>query len=88
VMACIAGATSTPAYLSSSPEYGFFKPQIMKPEDVAKEALKQLGKKALFIAGFSNRLNYFFLTRLLPRQLASYIANRVMERMYKDKFES
>lgn len=88
VMACIAGATSTPAYLSSSPKYGYFKPQIMKPKDVAAEALKQLGKKALFIAGFSNRLNYFFLTRLLPRQLASSIANRVLARMYLDKFES
>jgi short-subunit dehydrogenase len=87
VMACIAGATSTPAYLSSLPKYGFFKPQVMKPEEVVTEAFKQLGKKARFIAGNSNRLNYFFLTRLLPRQLASSIANRVMARMYREKIE-
>ncbi|HEY9114156.1 MAG TPA: SDR family NAD(P)-dependent oxidoreductase [Bacteroidales bacterium] len=87
VMACIAGATTTPAYLSSEPKYGFFKPKIMKPDEVAVVALNKLGKKALFIAGFSNRLNYFILTRLLPRSLAASTANKVMAKMYRDKIE-
>lgn len=87
VMACIAGATETPSYLSSEPKYGFFKPKIMKPEVVANLALNKLGKKAMFIAGFSNRLNYFFLTRILPRSLAASVANNMMTKMYRDKLE-
>ena len=83
VMACIAGATATPAYLKTNPKYGFFKPAVMKPEDVAEAALKNIGRKTLFIPGFSNRLNYFILTRLMPRKIASSIANKTMGKMYE-----
>lgn len=82
VMACIAGATATEAYLSTNPRYGFIKPQVQQPATVAELALKNLGRKALFIPGFSNRFNYFILTRLLPRKMASYFANRTMKSMY------
>lgn len=84
VMACIAGATATEAYLGTNPQYGFIKPQVQQPSEVVKEALQQLGKRALFVPGFSNRLNYFILTRLLPRKLASYFANKTMEKMYSE----
>lgn len=82
VMACIAGATATPAYLKTNPYYGFIKPLVMKPEAVTEAALDKLGKKTLFIPGFSNRLNYFILTRLLPRKTAANIANNTMGKMY------
>lgn len=82
VMACIAGATSTPAYLKTNPQYGALKPKVMKPEAVAEAALKKLGKKTLFIPGFSNRMNYFILTRLLPRKMASSIANKTIKKIY------
>jgi len=82
VMACIAGATATEAYLGTNPQYGFIKPQVQQPSEVAELALKNLGRKALFIPGFSNRFNYFILTRLLPRKMASYFANRTMKSMY------
>lgn len=82
VMACIAGATATEAYLGTHPRYGFIKPQVQQPDTVAKLALKNLHKKALFIPGFSNRLNYFILTRLLPRKMAAYFANKTMQGMY------
>jgi short-subunit dehydrogenase len=82
VMACIAGATATEAYLGTKPQYGFIKPQVQQPSDVAELALKKLGKRALFIPGFSNRFNYFILTRLLPRKMASYFANKTMKSMY------
>ena len=87
VMACIAGATSTPAYLETNPYYGSIKPQVMPPDKVAEAALKKLGKKTLFIAGRSNRINYFILTSLLPRKLASRIANNTMWNMYKNNFQ-
>jgi len=82
VMACIAGATATPAYLKTNPKYGVFKPLLMKPGEVAETALNKLGKKTLFIPGFSNRLNYFILTRLLPRKMAASISNKMMGKMY------
>lgn len=82
VMACIAGATTTPAYLKTNPHYGSLKPQLMQPRAVAEAALRKLGKKTLYIPGFANRLNYFILTRLLPRTMASRIANRTMKNMY------
>jgi len=82
VMACIAGATATPAYLKTNPKYGFIKPLVMKPEAVAEAALDKLGRTTLFIPGFSNRLNYFILTRLMPRKMAAKIANSTMGHMY------
>ena len=85
VMACIAGATSTEAYLGTNPQYGFIKPQVQQPSDIAELALGKLGKKVLYIPGFSNRLNYFILTRILPRKIASYFANRTMKSMYSEK---
>jgi short-subunit dehydrogenase len=84
VMACIAGATATEAYLGTNPQYGFIKPQVQQPSEVAELALKNLGRKALFIPGFSNRFNYFILTRLLLRKMASYFANKTMEKMYSE----
>jgi short-subunit dehydrogenase len=85
VMACIAGATSTPAYLKTNPQYGALKPMVMKPEAVAEAALNKLGRKTLFIPGFSNRMNYFILTRLLPRKMASAVANKTIKKMYAHK---
>lgn len=82
VSACIAGATLSETYINTRPKYGFIKPQLQKPDEVARIALKGLGKKAFFIAGFSNRINYFILTRLLPRKMAGRMANRVIEKMY------
>ena len=89
IMACIAGATATPAYLSTKPEYGWFKPSVLDPDKVAAGALNKLGKKTRYIPGFSNRLNYFILTRLMPRRTAAGIANRTMEKMYRrQKYEN
>ena len=85
VMACIAGATSTPAYLKTKPTYGFIKPLVMQPKIVAESTLKKLGKQALFIPGFSNRLNYFILTRLIPRKIAASVANKTMLTMFKQQ---
>ena len=85
VLACIAGTVATPTFLKTKPTYGPIKPLIMEPEAVAESALHKLGKKALFIPGFSNRLNYFILTRLLPRKMAGSLANNAMLSMFKHK---
>lgn len=82
VMSCIAGTTDTPTYNNTKAQYGLLKPSVMKSEQVAQQALHRLGKQTLFIPGFSNRINYFILTRLLPRKWAAAIANRTMGKMY------
>lgn len=87
VMACIAGATATPAYLETNPQYGIFKPQVMKPAKVAEKALNKLGIKVLYVPGVMNRISYYILTRLLPRKVASAIANRTMGNLYKHIIE-
>jgi short-subunit dehydrogenase len=82
VMTCIAGATATEAYLITNPQYGIIKPQVQQPEEVAKKTLRKLGKQAIYMPGYSNRFNYFILTRILPRKWASSIANKTMSKMY------
>ena len=82
VMACIAGATATPAYLKTKPRYGWPKPQVMDPAKVPEEALGYFGRRNLHIIGLSNRINYFLLTRVMPRKMASRIANATIKKMY------
>jgi uncharacterized protein len=85
VMACISGAASTPTYLATKPKYGWLKPKVHTPQKVASAALGKLGKRTLYIPGTSNQLNYFFMTRILPRSWASSIANRTIGKMYAEQ---
>ena len=82
VLACVAGATSTPAYHASNPKYRMIKPKIQKPEEVAAFALKHLGRKAVAVSGFMNRMTVFVFQRILPRRWAAGIFNWMMKRMY------
>lgn len=82
VMACVAGATSTPAYLGTNPKPGWPGPHVQTPGMVAREALRNLGKKAFYISGRQNRLNYFLMTRILGRKMTGRLFNRTMEKMY------
>jgi hypothetical protein len=82
VMACVAGATSTPAYLGTNPRYGRIRPSVMTPRKVADGALEALGKKALYIPGLSNRLTCFMLTRIFSRRAGAGLMNRITGKMY------
>jgi short-subunit dehydrogenase len=84
VMACVAGATATPAYLGTHPQYGRIRPHVMDPRQVVEGALGSLGRKALYIPGFQNQLNYFIMTRILSRKTTTRLFNRVISRMYPD----
>lgn len=87
VMACLAGATDTPTYQSTNPKYGLLKPTVMNATEVATDALNALGKQHRFIPGFSNRFNYFLLTRILPRKWAANIANKAIYDMYNGNLD-
>ena len=85
VLACVAGATSTPNYINTNPTYQRFnKPHVMEPQAVVKEAIQNLGKKPIHIAGRPNRLTFFLLLRFLPRSWASKVMNQTMWSMYKN----
>jgi len=84
VMACCAGATDTPNYKSTRPKKSLLGPSLLKPHYVAEKALRKLGKKAIFIPGFTNQLTYFLLTRVFTRSFSAGIMNRVMFKMYRD----
>ncbi|MFC2090670.1 SDR family NAD(P)-dependent oxidoreductase [Bacteroidota bacterium] len=84
VMVCVAGATATPAYLGTNPQYGRIKPHVMKPEAVSEEVLHFLGKKAVFVPGWRNRVAYFLLNRILSRRMAVGMFNKTVGEMYRN----
>ena len=68
VLACVAGAILTPGY--SQAEGAKPAPGTLKPEEVAEQALRALGKGPVVIPGAVNKLGRFVLTRLLSRRAA------------------
>lgn len=82
VLACCAGLTHTPTYLANTPERTRNKSRAMNPSAVAGYAIRQIGKKAVCIPGWKNRLNFRLLLRLLPHALSLKIMGKTMNRMY------
>jgi len=85
IMTCCAGMTDTSTFWSSKPEIRSKWPGVLDPEKVVSYALKKLGKKAVSIPGWKNRLSYFFLTRLLSRTFAIRLIAKSMEKIYPDR---
>ncbi len=82
VIACCAGATRTPQYLSerSEEDESAFVP-VMEPRDVAAEALRALGRSPSMIPGRANRVAAFVLQRLLPRRTAVKVMGNASRRV-------
>ena len=85
VLACVAGATSTPAYLASLPDGKRTRRATLSPEAVSASALEALGNRPFVIPGAKNKLTYFFLTRILPRRFSLWTMNKAVESMYANK---
>jgi short-subunit dehydrogenase len=84
IIACCAGATSTPGYIDTKPEkIGFFTPRVLAPVEVAEECLKKLGKQPSFITGRSNRSASFIMQKLMPRKMAINIMGDTTRKMYR-----
>jgi len=82
VLACIAGATSTPGYLASLPPEKTKSRSVMSPEKVVEAGLQALGHRPFVITGQLNKLIYFLLTRILPRRASLRIMNRAVRDLY------
>jgi short-subunit dehydrogenase len=84
VIACCAGATSTPGYKNTNPgKIGIFAPGVLDPEEVPLECFKKLGKQPSFITGRANRLASFIMQKILPRKTAVNIMGDTTRRMYR-----
>jgi short-subunit dehydrogenase len=83
VIACCAGATSTPGYIASNPgRQGFFAPRVLTPAEVAEECLGKLGKRPSYITGRGNRFASFFMQKVLPRKTAVTIMGNATKKLY------
>lgn len=84
VIACCAGATSTPNYLNTKPEKtSAFAPKVQTPDEVVNDCFKSLGKKPSVITGRGNRIASFIMQRLMPRKMAVNIMGDTTRKMYR-----
>jgi len=82
VLCCCPGPVRTPNYLASKPKKGDSLPLETEPAFVARAALKALGRKRIVIPGVLPFLSYIFMTRLLPRTIATILIRRNTESLY------
>jgi short-subunit dehydrogenase len=80
VIACRAGATRTPAYERSKPD---FNGPIMEPAPVAEAALRALGRTPSTVAGGFNRLAAFFMGRVMTRARATRVMGDTTAKIYR-----
>ncbi len=77
------GAIRTPNFEAQTPDAKQKMAMPMEPEDVAKEALNNLGKKSTHIAGAMNRATYRLLS-MMPRQAATAFIGITTRQVYPD----
>jgi short-subunit dehydrogenase len=84
VLACCAGATLTPGYERVTPNRGGrgFAPRPQDPRDVAREALRALGRRPVIVTGAGNRFASFVMRHLLTRRFAVATMNKAMRSRY------
>jgi len=83
VLGCVAGPTLTPSYESVTeriPTRGLARP--MPPDDVAEQALRDLGQRPIGISGRRNRFANALLNRFLSRRSAIELVSKETERLY------
>ncbi|CAK9069965.1 unnamed protein product [Durusdinium trenchii] len=76
-LACVAGATITPTYLSSFSDTGARVSWIeQEPFEVVSECLANLGRTSAVATGALNKVILLIFTRLLPRTVATQAAGQ------------
>jgi short-subunit dehydrogenase len=84
VMACCAGATSSPNFIESNAEpMGFLAPRVLAPEEVVEECFRNLGKRPSIITGRGNRIASFFMQKVFPRKMAVKIMGDNTRKIYR-----
>jgi uncharacterized protein len=84
VIACCAGATTTPNYLNSNPgKASPLEPKPQTPEQVVEECLRRIGTTPSFVSGAGNKWVSFLMQRVLSRKLAIRMMGDGMKKMYR-----
>jgi short-subunit dehydrogenase len=84
MMACVAGATTTPGYIGSRPEpAGWLAPRPQQPEMVAEECLKKIGRTPSFVSGRGNKLASFFMQHVLGNRRAVRVMGNTTRKIYR-----
>jgi short-subunit dehydrogenase len=84
IIACCAGATSTPNFKNTNPEKNsFFAPRILLPAEIPEECFRKLGKQPSCITGIGNRVASFIMQKILPRKAAINIMGETTRKMYR-----
>jgi short-subunit dehydrogenase len=84
VIACCAGATSTPNYNKTHPGKAvFFAPRALAPEEVVDECFSHLGNRPSYITGRGNRVVSFLMQKIMPRRMAINIMGDNTRKMYR-----
>jgi short-subunit dehydrogenase len=84
VIACCAGATSSPNFLNTNPgKQHFLAPKVQTPEEVVTECFKRLGTTPSFITGRSNKIASFFMQRILSRKKSVTTMGETTKKMYR-----
>ena len=84
IIACCAGATSTPNFRNTNPEKSsFFAPRILSPDEIPVECFRKLGRQPSYIAGRGNRVASFIMQKILPRKAAINIMGETTRKMYR-----
>jgi short-subunit dehydrogenase len=80
VLACRAGATRTPAYERSQPD---FSGPVMEAAPVAEAAIAALGRAPSRVAGGLNRAAAFFMTHFMTRRQAIRMMGKTTAKIYR-----
>ena len=84
VIACCAGATSSPNFILTKPKKSSaYAPRVLSPDEVAKECFQHLGKKPSFVTGRGNKVASFIMQKLMPRKMAINIMGDTTRKMYR-----
>ena len=84
VIACCAGATSTPNYINTKPDkLNFMAPKVQTPEEVVNECFEKLGTVPSFVTGSGNKLASFFMANIMTRKTAVTTMGDATRQMYK-----
>ena len=84
IIACCAGATKTPNFISTKPEKtSLFAPKVQSPGQVASECIRKIGKQPSFISGTGNKVASFIMQKLLPRKVTITIMGDNTKKMYR-----
>jgi short-subunit dehydrogenase len=87
IIACCAGATTTPNFLNTNPgKTGLIQPPLQSPEAVVRECLRKIGSTPSFVSGTTNKLASFFIHNVITRKLATIILGNTTRKMYRIKY--